>query len=163
MKRVLVANRGEIALRVIRACHEEGLEAVAVCSTADRSAPHVRAADRVVEIGPPAPADSYLRIERLVAAAQESMGVQPSSIRRTLRVFEKNRYVVERQSLSQPHVMCLHDKVTARLLRALRLQAGSQRFVHDFLEGPPRHLRGLPQLLGNVIIEGHSRSHISML
>ncbi len=72
MKRVLVANRGEIALRVIRACHEEGLEAVAVCSTADRAAPHVRAADRVVEIGPPAPAESYLRIERLVAAAVES-------------------------------------------------------------------------------------------
>ncbi|HEU4524555.1 MAG TPA: biotin carboxylase N-terminal domain-containing protein, partial [Gemmatimonadales bacterium] len=72
MKRVLVANRGEIALRVIRACHEEGLEAVAVCSTADRAAPHVRAADRVVEIGPPPPAESYLRIERLVAAALES-------------------------------------------------------------------------------------------
>jgi acetyl-CoA carboxylase, biotin carboxylase subunit len=72
VKRVLVANRGEIALRVIRACHEEGLEAVAVYSTADRSAPHVRAADRAVEIGPPAPAESYLRIDRLVAAALES-------------------------------------------------------------------------------------------
>ena len=72
MKRVLVANRGEIALRVIRACHEEGLEAVAVCSTADRGAAHVRAADRVVEIGPPAPAESYLRIDRLVRAALET-------------------------------------------------------------------------------------------
>jgi acetyl-CoA carboxylase, biotin carboxylase subunit len=72
VKRVLVANRGEIALRVIRACHEEGLEAVAVCSTADRTAPHVRAADRVIEIGPPAPSDSYLRIDRLVEAARES-------------------------------------------------------------------------------------------
>jgi acetyl-CoA carboxylase biotin carboxylase subunit len=72
VKRVLVANRGEIALRVIRACHEEGLEAVAVCSTVDRAAPHVRAADHVVEIGPAPPAESYLRIERLVAAARES-------------------------------------------------------------------------------------------
>jgi acetyl-CoA carboxylase, biotin carboxylase subunit len=72
VKRVLVANRGEIALRVIRACHEEGLEAVAVCSTADRAAPHVRAADRVVEIGPPSPAESYLRIDRLLGAARES-------------------------------------------------------------------------------------------
>jgi acetyl-CoA carboxylase biotin carboxylase subunit len=72
VKRVLVANRGEIALRVIRACHEEGLEAVAVHSTADRAAPHVRAADRAIEIGPPPPAESYLRIERLLEAAEES-------------------------------------------------------------------------------------------
>ena len=46
MKSVLIANRGEIALRIVRACHEEGLEAVAVYSTADRAAPYVRAADR---------------------------------------------------------------------------------------------------------------------
>jgi acetyl-CoA carboxylase biotin carboxylase subunit len=72
VKRVLVANRGEIALRVIRACHEEGLEAVAVCSAADRAAAHVRAADRAVEIGPPPPSESYLRIERLVEAALET-------------------------------------------------------------------------------------------
>ena len=69
MKRVLVANRGEIALRIIRACHEEGLEAVAVHSTADRSAPHVRAADRAVPIGPPPPGESYLLIDRLVEVA----------------------------------------------------------------------------------------------
>jgi acetyl-CoA carboxylase, biotin carboxylase subunit len=72
VKRVLVANRGEIALRVIRACHEEGLEAVAVHSTADRGAAHVRAADRAVEIGPAAPAESYLRSDRLVQAALDT-------------------------------------------------------------------------------------------
>ena len=55
MRRVLIANRGEIALRIIRACHEEGLEAVAVYSAADRSSPHVRAADRAVAIGPARP------------------------------------------------------------------------------------------------------------
>ena len=55
MKRVLVANRGEIALRIVRACHEEGLEAVAVYSAADRPSPHVRAADRAVQIGPAPP------------------------------------------------------------------------------------------------------------
>jgi acetyl-CoA carboxylase biotin carboxylase subunit len=72
MKRVLIANRGEIAVRIIRACHEEGLEAVAVYSSADRSAPHVRAADCAVAIGPAAPAQSYLSIPRLIGAARES-------------------------------------------------------------------------------------------
>jgi len=72
VKRVLVANRGEIALRIIRACHEEGLEAVAVYSAADRGATHVRAADRAIAIGPAAPAQSYLSIDRLIAAARES-------------------------------------------------------------------------------------------
>jgi acetyl-CoA carboxylase biotin carboxylase subunit len=72
MKRVLIANRGEIALRIIRACHAENLEAVAVYSAADRAAPHVRAADRAVAIGPTPPSQSYLSIERLIAAARDS-------------------------------------------------------------------------------------------
>ena len=67
--RVLVANRGEIAIRIIRACHEMGMEAVAVYSDADATAAHVRLADRSVRIGPPAPADSYLRIDAIVQAA----------------------------------------------------------------------------------------------
>ena len=67
--RVLVANRGEIAVRVIRALRELGIEAVAVYSTADRDAAHVRLADRAVCIGPPSPAESYLNIASIVAAA----------------------------------------------------------------------------------------------
>jgi acetyl-CoA carboxylase biotin carboxylase subunit len=68
--RVLVANRGEIAVRIIRALHELGIEAVSVYSTADADALHVALADRSVCIGPPAAADSYLRIPSVVAAAE---------------------------------------------------------------------------------------------
>jgi acetyl-CoA carboxylase biotin carboxylase subunit len=72
MKRVLVANRGEIALRIIRACRERGLESVAVCSEVDATAPHVRAADFAVPIGPPPASESYLRIDRLIDAARRT-------------------------------------------------------------------------------------------
>jgi acetyl/propionyl-CoA carboxylase alpha subunit len=68
----MVANRGEIALRIIRACHEEGLEAVAVYSEADRTSPHVRAADVCVELGPPAASESYLDIDRILDAATKT-------------------------------------------------------------------------------------------
>jgi len=68
-KRVLVANRGEIAVRVIRALHENDIEAVAVYSTADADSLHVRLADRAVRIGPPAANESYLKIPSLIAAA----------------------------------------------------------------------------------------------
>src|SRR5437870_14524 len=70
IKRVLVANRGEIALRIIRACHEEALEAVAVYSEPDRLAPHVRAADVAVPIGPAPAPQSYLSSPKLIEAAR---------------------------------------------------------------------------------------------
>ena len=69
MKRVLIANRGEIAARILRACRAAGLEAVAVYSTADRDTPYLAQADRAVCIGPPAAARSYLLADALLAAA----------------------------------------------------------------------------------------------
>nr|MCW2728634.1 carbamoyl-phosphate synthase subunit [Aeromicrobium sp.] len=69
---VLVANRGEIARRVILACREAGLRSIAVYSDADADAPYVRLADDAVHLGPTAAAESYLSIERLLAAAAES-------------------------------------------------------------------------------------------
>ena len=77
--RILVANRGEIALRVIRACHDLGIEAVAVFSEADRGAPWLDVADRAVCIGAAPAAESYLHAQRLIAAAEkaEAQAVHP--------------------------------------------------------------------------------------
>lgn len=69
-KKILIANRGEIALRVIRTCKEMGIATVAVYSTADRDSLHVRFADEAVCIGPPPSKDSYLKIPNIIAAAE---------------------------------------------------------------------------------------------
>ena len=79
MKRVMIANRGEIALRIIRACHEDGVEAVAVYSTADRLSPHVRAADReraTLKRADPAPPGAAANAARVAPrrAAIEALG-----------------------------------------------------------------------------------------
>ncbi len=69
-KKILIANRGEIALRVIRACKEMGIKTVAVHSTADANSLHVRFADESVCIGPPKSADSYLNVPSIISAAE---------------------------------------------------------------------------------------------
>jgi acetyl-CoA carboxylase, biotin carboxylase subunit len=72
ISRVLIANRGEIAVRVLRACHELGLEAVTVYSEADAAAPHVRLADQSICVGAPPSSESYLRGDRILEVAREA-------------------------------------------------------------------------------------------
>ena len=69
-KRILIANRGEVALRIIRTCRRMGIEAVVVHSTADRDSLAVRLADESICIGPPPAAESYLNINNVIAAAE---------------------------------------------------------------------------------------------
>src|SRR5665647_1353407 len=71
-KRILIANRGEIACRIIKTARRMGIETVAVYSEADKDALHVEMADTAILIGPPPAAQSYLIIEKIVAACQES-------------------------------------------------------------------------------------------
>src|SRR5258706_8514112 len=75
IKKLLIANRGEIALRIHRACHEMGIQTVAVHSTADAEAMHVRLADQAICIGPPPAGESYLNIPNIISAAEISGSV----------------------------------------------------------------------------------------
>ena len=79
LDKVVIANRGEIALRILRACRELGIKTVAVHSTADRNLKHVLLADETVCIGPPRPRESYLNMPAIISAAEvtDAVAIHP--------------------------------------------------------------------------------------
>ena len=119
IKKVLIANRGEIALRIHRACHEMGIKTVAVHSTADTDAMHVRLADEAICIGPPPAAESYLNIPNIISAAEiaHADAIQPGYGFRS----ENGRFaeIVELHNIvwigpKPEHIRTMGDKVEAK-------------------------------------------------
>ncbi len=117
--KVLIANRGEIALRVLRACKELGIQTVAVYSTADRNAMHVRLADESVCIGPPAAKDSYLNVPSILAACEitGADAVHPgygflSENARFARILTEHKITFI--GPSEHHIQIMGDKITAK-------------------------------------------------
>ena len=140
--KILIANRGEIALRVHRACHEMGIKTVAVHATADSDAMHVRLADQAVCIGPPSAAESYLNIPAIISAAEitGADAIHPGYgfLSENARFAE----IVEEHKLawigpSPEHIRMMGDKVEAKRTAArlgLPLVPGSDGPITDLSE-----------------------------
>ncbi len=95
LTKILIANRGEIALRVIQACRELGIQTVAVYSDADRTSLHVRHADEAYHIGPSSPRESYLVIDKLLNVAIEQTNKLGAITKRLTRItrYKTKRYI----------------------------------------------------------------------
>ena len=140
--KVLIANRGEIALRIHRACHEMGIKTVAVHSTADADAMHVRLADEAVCIGPPAAVDSYLNIPNIISAAEitHADAIHPGYgfLSENARFAE----IVESHGIiwigpKPEHIVTMGDKIEAKRTAAalgLPLVPGSDGPISDLAE-----------------------------
>ena len=140
ISKVLIANRGEIALRIHRACKEMGLSSVAIHSTADRDAMHVRLADESVCIGPPSSADSYLNIPAIIAACEitGADAVHPgygflSENARFADIVEAHGMVFIGPTAE--HIRIMGDKITAKQTvkeAGIPVVPGSDGAVEDF-------------------------------
>ena len=137
--RILIANRGEIALRIIRACREMGIQCVAVYSEADRGAPYLKLANQAICIGAAAPSQSYLRADRIIAAAEVA---DVDAIHPGYGFLAENADFAEQCRESQigfigpsaESIRLLGDKAAARkLARKLRVRTlpGSEGLVED--------------------------------
>ncbi|VVT18754.1 acetyl-CoA carboxylase biotin carboxylase subunit [Erythrobacter sp. EC-HK427] len=142
ISRILIANRGEIALRIHRAAHEMGIETVAVHSTADADAMHVRLADHAVCIGPPAAKDSYLNVAAIISAAEIT---QSDAIHPGYGFLSENAQfadIVEAHGIKwigpkPEHIRTMGDKVQAKQTAGalgLPLVPGSDGAISDFDE-----------------------------
>jgi acetyl-CoA carboxylase biotin carboxylase subunit len=142
ISRILIANRGEIALRIHRAAHEMGIETVAVHSTADADAMHVRLADHTVCIGPPAAKDSYLNVAAIISAAEVT---QADAIHPGYGFLSENAQfaeIVETHGITwigpkPEHIRTMGDKVEAKRTAGalgLPLVPGSAGAVSDPVE-----------------------------
>ena len=142
ISRILIANRGEIALRIHRAAHEMGIETVAVHSTADADAMHVRLADHAVCIGPPAARDSYLNVPAIISAAEIA---QADAIHPGYGFLSENAQfadIVEAHGITwigpkPEHIRTMGDKIAAKRTAGalgLPLVPGSDGAISDLAE-----------------------------
>jgi len=155
IRRLLIANRGEIALRIHRAAHEMGIETVAVHSTADADAMHVRLADHAVCIGPPAARDSYLNVAAIISAAEitHADAIHPGY--GFLSENAKFAEIVEAHNITwigpkPEHIRTMGDKVEAKRTAGalgLPLVPGSDGAVSDFDEA-----RAIAESIGYPVI-----------
>jgi acetyl-CoA carboxylase biotin carboxylase subunit len=142
IKKLLIANRGEIALRIHRACHEMGIKTVAVHSTADADAMHVRLADEAVCIGPPSAAESYLNIPNIISAAEVTGADAIHPGYGFLSENAKFAEIVESHNLifvgpKPEHIRTMGDKVEAKRTAGalgLPLVPGSDGAISDVAE-----------------------------
>ncbi|GAA0455885.1 MULTISPECIES: acetyl-CoA carboxylase biotin carboxylase subunit [Sphingomonas] len=142
IKKLLIANRGEIALRIHRACHEMGIKTVAVHSTADADAMHVRLADEAVCIGPPSAAESYLNIPNIISAAEVTGADAIHPGYGFLSENAKFAEIVESHNLifvgpKPEHIRTMGDKVEAKRTAGalgLPLVPGSDGAISDLAE-----------------------------
>ncbi len=155
IKKVLIANRGEIALRIHRACHEMGIKTVAVHSTADADAMHVRLADEAVCIGPPPAGESYLNIPNIISAAEIS---HADAIHPGYGFLSENARFAEIVELHNiiwigpkpEHIRTMGDKVEAKRTAGalgLPLVPGSAGAIENFEEA-----KGLASDIGYPVL-----------
>ncbi|MEJ7927165.1 acetyl-CoA carboxylase biotin carboxylase subunit [Sphingobium sp. AN641] len=155
IEKLLIANRGEIALRIHRACHEMGIKTVAVHSTADADAMHVRLADEAICIGPPAAKDSYLNVAAIISAAEISGA---DAIHPGYGFLSENAQfaeIVEAHGIAfvgpkPEHIRTMGDKVEAKRTAGalgLPLVPGSDGAVESFDEA-----KGIAAKIGYPVI-----------
>ncbi|PZU80385.1 MAG: acetyl-CoA carboxylase biotin carboxylase subunit, partial [Sphingomonas sp.] len=155
IKKLLIANRGEIALRIHRACREMGIKTVAVHSTADADAMHVRLADEAICIGPPAATDSYLNIPNIISAAEISGADAIHPGYGFLSENAKFAEIVELHNLifvgpKPEHIRVMGDKVEAKRTAGalgLPLVPGSDGAISDVAEA-----KALAERIGYPVI-----------